>query len=138
MSIPAPQNQLVRPLSFISKIQPFPILSLQQSFLLLPLRWEIQVPAILVSSFTAYILPNSPMGERKHPKKDSLREKKWDNIFNALVELSQKLQNDRQILEGRVIHLQKVIYKVKKDLPFWCVRSTILCRSFAWYFCMIC
>lgn len=57
------------------------------------------------------------MGERKSPEKASVREKKWDKIFNALVELSQNLQNDRQILEERVKYLSEVINKVKISPP---------------------
>ncbi|KAK4429377.1 hypothetical protein Salat_1238100 [Sesamum alatum] len=55
------------------------------------------------------------MGKRKSPEKAADREKKWDNVFNALVKLSQNLQKDRQILEDRIKSLHQVIYKMKME-----------------------
>ncbi|EYU38810.1 hypothetical protein MIMGU_mgv1a020857mg [Erythranthe guttata] len=55
------------------------------------------------------------MGKRKSPNKASDREKKWDKVFNALVKLSQNLQNDRQFLEDRVKSLNGVIYMMKME-----------------------
>ncbi|XP_057794834.1 uncharacterized protein LOC131011085 [Salvia miltiorrhiza] len=55
------------------------------------------------------------MGKRRSPEKDSDREKKWNKIFNALVKLSQNLQNERQILEERVKFLHEFIYKMKME-----------------------
>ncbi|KAL1533300.1 hypothetical protein AAHA92_33203 [Salvia divinorum] len=55
------------------------------------------------------------MGKRRPPENASNREKKWDNIFNALVKLSQNLQNERHILEERVKYLHEFIYKMKME-----------------------
>ncbi|KAG6388441.1 hypothetical protein SASPL_149867 [Salvia splendens] len=55
------------------------------------------------------------MGKRIPPQKASNREKKWDKIFNALVKLSQNLQNDRLILEERIKYLHEFIYKMKME-----------------------
>ncbi|KAG6390674.1 hypothetical protein SASPL_148413 [Salvia splendens] len=55
------------------------------------------------------------MGKRIPPLKASNREKKWDKIFNALVKLSQNLQNDRLILEERIKYLHEFFYKMKME-----------------------
>ncbi|PIN09144.1 hypothetical protein CDL12_18269 [Handroanthus impetiginosus] len=55
------------------------------------------------------------MAKRKSPDKEPNRQKKWDKVFNALVRLSQNLQKDRQLLEGRIKSLHEVIYKMKME-----------------------
>ncbi|GER26606.1 cytomatrix family protein [Striga asiatica] len=63
------------------------------------------------------------MGKRKSPRKASDREKKWDEIFNALVKLSKNLQTERQFLEDRIKYLHEVIYKMKMDQKFEASRA---------------
>lgn len=67
------------------------------------------------------------MGKRKLHIKAPNREQKWDKIFNALVNLCQNLQKDRQFLEGQIQSLHGVVYKVKYS--FSCVKSSIFCGS---------
>ncbi|XP_047963439.1 uncharacterized protein LOC125207960 [Salvia hispanica] len=55
------------------------------------------------------------MGKRIPLQKASNREQKWDKIFNALVKLSQNLQNERLILEERIKYLHEFIYKMKME-----------------------
>ncbi|CAA0818558.1 Unknown protein [Striga hermonthica] len=63
------------------------------------------------------------MGKRKSPRKASDREKKWDEIFNALVKLSKNLQTERQFLEDRIKYLHEVIHKMKMDQKFEASRA---------------
>ncbi|KAL8514711.1 hypothetical protein ACS0TY_013694 [Phlomoides rotata] len=66
------------------------------------------------------------MGKRKVLIKAPNREKKWDKIFNALVKLSQNLQNDRQFLEGQIKSLHDVIYKMKMENKVESLKSELL------------
>ncbi|XP_073036690.1 uncharacterized protein [Primulina eburnea] len=55
------------------------------------------------------------MAKRKSAGESSDREQKWDNVFNALVKLSQNLHKDRNVLEDRIKYLLDVIYKLKLE-----------------------
>lgn len=53
------------------------------------------------------------MARSKPARESTDREKKWNKVFNALVKMSQNLQNERQFLEQRIKSLHDVIHEVR-------------------------
>ncbi|KAL8496423.1 hypothetical protein ACS0TY_020222 [Phlomoides rotata] len=54
------------------------------------------------------------------------REKKWDKVFNALVQLSQNLHNERQFLQDKIKSMHNAIYKMKMKQKFDSLKAELL------------